>query len=30
MGRLQTENFSGDPMSGSSVRGLIGFDEERV
>ena len=26
---LKTEDFSGDPRSGSSARGFIGFDEER-
>ena len=26
---LETENFSGDPRSESSVRGFIGFGEER-
>ena len=28
-GRLKTEDFSGDPRSGSSARGFIGFGEER-
>ena len=28
-GRLKTEDFSGDPTSESSVRGIIGFGEER-
>ena len=26
-GRLKTEDFSGDPRSGCSARGFIGFDE---
>ena len=28
-GGLKTEDFSGDPRSGSSARGFIGFGEER-
>ena len=28
-GRLKTEDFSGDPRSGSSAIGFIGFGEER-
>ena len=28
VGRLTTEDFSGDPRSGSSARGFIGFGEE--
>ena len=28
MGRLKTEDFSGDPRSGSSARAFIGFGEE--
>ena len=27
-GRLKTEDFSGDPRSGSSTRGFIGFGEK--
>ena len=27
-GRLETEDFRGDPRSGSSARGFIGFGEE--
>ena len=27
---LETENFSGDPRSGNSVRGFICFGEERA
>ena len=29
MGGRETENFSGIPRRGSSVRGFIGFGEER-
>ena len=28
-GRLKTEDFNGDPRSGSSARGFICFGEER-
>ena len=28
VGGLETENFSGDPRKGSSVRGFIYFDEK--
>ena len=28
-GGLKTEDFSGNPRSGSSARGFIGFGEER-
>ena len=28
-GRLKTKDFSGDPRSGCSARGFIGFGEER-
>ena len=27
-GRLKIEHFSGDPRSGRSARGFIGFDDE--
>ena len=29
MGSFETENFSGDPKSGSGAKGFIGFGEER-
>ena len=28
MGRLKTEDFRGDPKSGSNARGFIGFGEK--